>query len=90
MKRLKSYEIRIIDLPAILHKRVRIDNIFIHFTGKVQLSGVRASITIVHIRKFFKIHKIAFDSVSLLELLKGLKMCTKMIEALTPLDQSFV
>ena len=34
---------------------------FVYFIRKVRLSGIRGSITIVHIRKFSKMYKISFD-----------------------------
>ena len=58
---------RLIDLLAILQKsldRALFLYIFIH---DVRLSGVRASITIVHIRKFYKYNEISFDPDSFLE-----------------------
>ena len=50
-----------IDLLAILQKSLDRALFLYNFTRKVLLSGVKASITIVEIRKFYKI---SFDSDS--------------------------
>ena len=54
--------IRLIDLVAILQKSLDRVIFFCIFARVARMSGVRASLAIVHIRKFFKRHKISFDS----------------------------
>ena len=63
--KLRNISIVKIDLLAILQKRLDRALFLYIFIHDVRSSGVRASITIVHIPKFDKCSKIPFDSDSL-------------------------
>ena len=53
-----------IDILAILQKSLDRALFLYNFVREIQLSGVRASITIMHIRKFFKLnHNAIFSAI---------------------------